>query len=73
MLFLHNPFLVLASHLFFISISFYALQALRFDVFIQKNKVFQAQLLFILLSIAIGATVSNLFLDLSAWTNRFVS
>ncbi len=67
-IFMHNPFLVLCSHVFFIGISFYALQALRLDTLIGKNRVFQAQLLFILLSIALGATVSNFFLDLSLWS-----
>ena len=55
------------SHLFFIGISFYALQSLNFEKLLRANKVFQARLLYILLTIVIGATVSNFFLDYLNW------
>ncbi|SIT69486.1 DUF1146 family protein [Edaphobacillus lindanitolerans] len=60
----------LISHIFFIGISFYALQAIMPEAWIRKNRVFQAQLLFILLSIAIGSAVSNFFLDISYWSRQ---
>jgi uncharacterized integral membrane protein (TIGR02327 family) len=60
----------LISHIFFIAISFYALQAIMPESWIRKNKVFQAQLLYILLSIAIGSAVSNFFLDISYWSRQ---
>lgn len=68
--FAHNPMLAIVSHIFFIGISFYALQAIMPEKIIKKHHVFQAQLLFILLSFAIGSTVSNFFLDISYWTGR---
>lgn len=58
------------SHLFFIAIAFYALQALHFDKFIRANRVFQARLLYVLLTIVIGTTVSNFFLDYLYWSRQ---
>jgi len=49
-----QPLLAIVSHIFFIGISFYALQAIMPEKIIKKNRVIQAQLLFILLSIAIS-------------------
>ncbi|WP_413788917.1 DUF1146 family protein [Psychrobacillus mangrovi] len=58
------------ANVFFIGISFYALQAMMIEKVIKKNKVFQAQLLFILISIMIGSTVANFFLNLTNWSNQ---
>lgn len=68
--FAFQPLLAIISHVFFIGVSFYALQALMLDKIIKKNHVFQAQILYIFLSIIIGATVSNFFLELSYWSRR---
>lgn len=51
------------THLLFIAITWWALQAVNFDPMIRKGKVIQARLLIILLTIAIGTTVGNFFLD----------
>ncbi len=67
---LYQPLLAIVSHIFFIGVSFYALQALMPEKIIRKNRVMQAQLLFILLSIAIGWAVSNFFLEISYWSGR---
>ena len=67
---LYQPLLAIVSHIFFIGVSFYALQALMPEKIIKKNRVMQAQLLFILLSIAIGSAVSNFFLEISYWSGR---
>lgn len=67
---LYQPLLAIVSHIFFIGVSFYALQALMPEKIIKKNRVMQAQLLFILLSIAIGWAVSNFFLEISYWSGR---
>jgi len=58
------------SHIFFISITFYALQAFMLEKLFKKNKVFQVQLIYILLSIAIGSAVSNFFLQISNWSGK---
>ncbi|MBI6864349.1 DUF1146 family protein [Lysinibacillus fusiformis] len=58
------------SHLFFIAITFYALQAFMAEKLFKKNRVFQIQLIYILLSIAIGSAVSNFFLQISKWSGK---
>jgi uncharacterized integral membrane protein (TIGR02327 family) len=62
--------IAILANVFFIGISFYALQALMIEKFIKKNKVFQAQLFYILTSIVIGSSVANFFLDLTSWSNQ---
>ncbi|MFJ7934318.1 DUF1146 family protein [Sporosarcina sp. NPDC096371] len=65
-----QPLLAIVSHIFFIGVAFYALQAIMPEKIIKKNRVIQAQILFILLSIAIGWAVSNFFLEISYWSGR---
>lgn len=72
MAFLNGEQAVIAilANIFFIGISFYALQALMVDKIIKKNRVFQAQLFYILASIMIGSSVANFFLNLTSWSNQ---
>lgn len=58
------------THLFFFAVTWWALQALNFDKMIRANKVIQARLLYILLTIAIGSIVSNFFLDYLSWSTK---
>lgn len=58
------------SHAFFIGITFYALRSVMFEKVVKKHHVFQVQLLYILVSIAIGSTVSNFFLSMSGWSRQ---
>jgi uncharacterized integral membrane protein (TIGR02327 family) len=58
------------SHIFFISISFYALQALRLEQLFKKGRTFQIQLIYILVSITIGSSVSNFILDITSWSKQ---
>ena len=58
------------SHAFFIAITFFALRALMIEKIVKKQHVFQVQLLYILLSIAIGSSVSNFFLNMSNWSRQ---
>ncbi|MGN1387192.1 MAG: DUF1146 family protein [Bacillus sp. (in: firmicutes)] len=60
----------IVSHLFFIAITWWALQALNFEKFLRPNRVFQARLLYILLTIAIASTVSNFFLNYLSLATR---
>lgn len=66
----HQPLLAIISHVFFIGVSFYAMRALMLDKIIKTNHVFQAQIIYIFLSIVIGTSVSNFFLELSYWSGR---
>ncbi|WP_210364435.1 DUF1146 family protein [Bacillus sp. REN3] len=56
------------SHLAFIALAWWALQSLQFDKLLRGNHVFQARVLYIMTSIALGATVSNFFLDYLQWS-----
>jgi uncharacterized integral membrane protein (TIGR02327 family) len=58
------------SHLIFIALAWWALQAIHFDKLLRPNRVFQARLLYILLSIFIGSSVSNFFLDYLQWSKQ---
>lgn len=58
------------SHLIFIAIAWWALQSIHFEKLLRGNHVFQARVLFILLSIFIGSTVSNFFLDYLLWSQQ---
>ena len=57
-------------HLCFIAVTWWALQALNFDKLLRSNKVLQARVLYILLTIAIGSAVSNFFLDYLGFANK---
>ncbi len=58
------------SHLIFIGISWWALQAIRLDKVLKPNHIMQARLLYILLAIVIGSIVSNFFLDYLQWSRQ---
>ncbi|MEH7413773.1 DUF1146 family protein [Neobacillus drentensis] len=58
------------SHIVFIAIAWYALQAVRLEKLLKPNHVFQARLLYILLAIVIGSSVSNFFLDYLQWSRQ---
>lgn len=58
------------SHLLFIAVSWWALQAIRLEKLLRPNHVFQARLLYILLAIFIGSSVSNFFLDYLNWSQQ---
>ncbi|MFD0050875.1 DUF1146 family protein [Actinomycetes bacterium NPDC127524] len=57
-------------HLFFIAITWWALQALNFDKLLRSNSVLKARVLYILLTIAIGSAVSKFFLDYLVFSNQ---
>ncbi|MCM3586894.1 DUF1146 family protein [Mesobacillus maritimus] len=62
--------LSIVSHLAFIALAWWALQSLHFDKLLRANRVFQARVLYIMLSIVIGSSVSNFFLDYLLWSQQ---
>ena len=60
----------IVSHLFFFAVTWWALQALNFEKLLRTNKVVQARMLYILLTVAIGSLVSNFFLDYLSWSSN---
>jgi uncharacterized integral membrane protein (TIGR02327 family) len=61
------------SHIIFIALAWYALQAVRLEKLLKPNHVFQARLLYILLAIFLGSSVSNFFLDYLQWSQQLPS
>ncbi|EUJ45862.1 DUF1146 family protein [Listeria riparia] len=55
--------IVMISHLLFIVITFWALQALNFEKLIRRNHIIQARVLYLIIAVALGVTISNFFLD----------
>lgn len=66
-----NALLTVMSHLIFIAISFYALQALDYSKMFKKNHIQQSQFLLIFLAILIGYNVSRFFLEFINLTQNF--
>lgn len=66
----HQALISIISHLAFIALAWWALQSLNYEKFIRASHVFQARVLFILLAIIIGSTVSNFFLDYILWSQQ---
>ncbi len=65
-----NAVLGIISHIFFIAVTFYALQGLMYEKIFKKGKVFQIQILLIFISIALGTTVSRFFLEFTKWSQQ---
>lgn len=65
-----NSLVSIISHLVFIALAWWALQAVNFEKFLRPNRVFQARILYILLSIIVGSVVSNFFLDYLLWSQQ---
>jgi uncharacterized integral membrane protein (TIGR02327 family) len=58
------------SHLFFISLTWWTLQAVQLEKIFKPNRILQARLFYILLTIALGSLVSNFFLDYLRWSRQ---
>ncbi|WP_226581400.1 DUF1146 family protein [Halobacillus litoralis] len=70
--FAEEAVLSMTSHLIFIIITWRVLQSVNFDAFLRKNRVFEARALLIMITIALGTTVSNFFLDFLSWSNSLI-
>lgn len=66
----YQALISIISHLFFIAITWWALQSIRYEHLVKPNHVFQVRVLLILVTIAIGSTVSNFFLDYLLWSQQ---
>ncbi|MFT4416368.1 DUF1146 family protein [Fredinandcohnia humi] len=69
----YQALISIISHLIFITITWWALQSIRYEKIIKPNHVFQARVFLILITIAIGSTVSNFFLDYLLWSQQLPS
>ncbi|MDZ5471829.1 DUF1146 family protein [Bacillus sp. 31A1R] len=66
----HQALISITSHLIFIALAWWALGAINYERLLRGNHVFQARVLYVLLSIVIGSTVSNFFLDYLLWSQQ---
>ncbi|MCP8967889.1 DUF1146 family protein [Ectobacillus ponti] len=64
-----HALIAILVHLLFITLTWWALQALNYEALLKKGKVVQARVLLILLTIAIGSAVSSFFLDYLGYSN----
>ncbi|MBV1244275.1 DUF1146 domain-containing protein [Listeria monocytogenes] len=53
---MESPYVIIISHLLFIVITFWALQAINYEKFIKKNHVTQDRLGCVIISIGLGYT-----------------
>lgn len=65
--------ITLFSHLFFIALSYWAVQSLRTDHLFKKNTPQQLKIFYVLLAVSIGYTVSNFFLDFMTYSQNLLT
>ncbi|MBO8156650.1 MAG: DUF1146 domain-containing protein [Bacillaceae bacterium] len=58
------------SHILFIILTWRALQGLRLENLIRKGSVVEARIIYLFISIAIGSSVSEFFLDFLKWSQQ---
>lgn len=60
------------SHVLFIYITWIVIQSINFDQFFYKNKINEARMFIIFVTIAIGTTVSRFVLDIIQWSQDLI-
>lgn len=60
------------SHLFFITLAFWGVRALRFESLVKRDHIPQAQLILVFVAIVIGYNVSSFFLSLVTQAQNFI-
>jgi uncharacterized integral membrane protein (TIGR02327 family) len=55
--------LYIIVHLMFIAVTWWALQAVKLSVMLKIHDVFRVRVLFVLITIAIGSSVANFFIE----------
>lgn len=60
------------AYIIFIGMALYAIQGLRIEQLFKKGKTFQIQLFYVFLSIVIGSTVADFFLNFLNWSQLIV-
>lgn len=60
------------SHVLFIYLTWIVIQSINFDHFFHKNRVTEARIFIIFVTIAIGTTVSRFVLDIIQWSQDII-
>lgn len=58
------------SHVLFIILTWRAMQGLRLEAIIRKGSVVEARIIYLLIAIAVGTSVSRFFLDFLKWSQQ---
>ena len=66
----HDALISIIVHLVCMAVAFWALQALHFEKLLKSGRIFQARVLYILLTIVIGSAAGNFFLDYILWSRQ---
>lgn len=64
----HQALVHIFVHLIFLAVTWWALQAFKFDLFVKNINSARAKTLMILLTIAISYLVSSFFLEYLSWS-----
>src|SRR5690625_1238356 len=68
----YSAIISMVSHIIFIYITWIAIQAINIEFFVRKNRIVEARILIIFLTIAIGTTVSRFVLDIIQWSQDLI-
>ena len=68
----YTAIISMLSHIIFIYITWVAIQGINFEYFVRKNRIIEARILIIFLTIAIGTTVSKFVLDIIQWSQDLI-
>lgn len=60
------------AYIIFIGMALYAIQGIRIEQLFKKGKTFQIQLFYVFISIVIGSTVADFFLNFLNWSQLIV-
>lgn len=60
------------SHIIFIYLTWRVLSSINFEPLIRRGRVVEARILIAFLTIVIGSTVSNFFLDILQWSQDLI-
>ncbi|SEO23732.1 conserved hypothetical integral membrane protein [Amphibacillus marinus] len=62
----------IVSHLFFITVTWQVIRAVRLDEIFSKNRILEARIFILFVTIMIGSAVSNFVIDLLTWSQRLL-
>ncbi|RPF54115.1 DUF1146 family protein [Aquisalibacillus elongatus] len=57
-------------HIIFIILAWKALEAVQLERIFKKNKIVESRIFYLMLSIMLGSTVSNFFIDFIKWSRQ---
>jgi len=60
------------SHITFIYITWMAIQGINFEPMVRKNRVVEARIIIVFITIAIGTTVSRFVLEIIQWSQDLI-